>query len=73
VPQDVDILVTHSPPFGILDTSAKGRHGGSKALREVTLSRKPKFHIFGHIHEGRGMEIINGIKFLNVSKQPTKL
>jgi Icc-related predicted phosphoesterase len=50
----VDILVTHCPPYKILDKADSGKHGGSKALRNKVLEIKPKFHLFGHIHEGSG-------------------
>lgn len=73
VPKEVDILITHCPPFDILDKSAKGKNGGSKALRAVSLDRKPKYHIFGHIHEAMGMSKIGDTMYLNVAKQPIKI
>jgi Icc-related predicted phosphoesterase len=33
IPKDTDILITHCPPYGILDKSAKDKHGGSKSLK----------------------------------------
>lgn len=52
-PDQVDILITHSPPYGILDTIAPDFkiHGGSKSILEYVEKVKPRFHIFGHIHE----------------------
>lgn len=35
IPKDVDILVTHCPPYGILDKSNNGKFGGSNALKTV--------------------------------------
>lgn len=64
IPDDIDILVTHSPPFGILDEvhrySSKRRcaehaHVGSISLEHELKRIKPKLHVFGHIHEGYGM------------------
>lgn len=50
----VDILITHGPPFGILD-EVKGKGGvGCKELLELTHRLRPKYHLFGHIHEGFG-------------------
>lgn len=46
----MDLLLTHGPPFGILDTNRKGEHSGSKALLNLVERVKPKVHIFGHIH-----------------------
>ena len=69
IPDDVDILITHSPPYGILDSIPEKKGLGSKALLEKVLQIKPKYHIFGHIHHGYGeyLDKENGIAFLNVS------
>ena len=32
LPENIDILITHEPPFGILDESHQEKHAGSKAL-----------------------------------------
>lgn len=50
IPKQVDILITHMPPFGILDENTKKIKVGSKILRDIVIDRKPKVHIFGHIH-----------------------
>lgn len=55
IPYGVDLLITHSPPKGILDLNANKEHAGSAYLREIVLQRKPKYHVFGHIHESAGM------------------
>lgn len=50
----VDVLLTHPPPFGVLDY--EGRHVGSYDLFEqVTTRIHPKLHLFGHVHESRGV------------------
>lgn len=69
----MDVLITHCPPFGILDKSNKDKNGGSKALRAISLDRKPKYHIFGHIHEANGMQKIGDTMYLNVAKSPIRL
>ena len=48
----VDVLVSHSPPWGIGDTSRTGKHCGSRGLREVVLGapQPPKLWAFGHVH-----------------------
>lgn len=65
----VDIVATHQPPYGIGDFAHYGQqHTGCKYLREILLNRvKPKYHFFGHIHEGHGSKEIGGVKFYNVS------
>ncbi len=50
------ILVTHAPPFGILDAAGPSEHVGSRAVRKVIDDFKPKLALFGHIHEARGVE-----------------
>lgn len=48
------ILITHSPPHGVLDTSSAGRHFGSQAVREAILAKQPRLCVCGHIHESSG-------------------
>lgn len=51
VPDNTDILVTHGPPRGHLDLNLGSVH----LLRELWRVR-PLLHVFGHIHEGAGVE-----------------
>ncbi len=67
IPHGLDILITHGPPFGILDRTSEGMNAGCPKLLETVQIKKPKFHIFGHIHEGYGMREINGTTFVNAS------
>jgi Icc-related predicted phosphoesterase len=66
IPSKIDILITHGPPFGILDTM-DGKHLGCPLLLEKVKKVKPKYHIFGHIHEGYGTYEEDGIKFINAA------
>jgi len=56
IPKDTDILITHSPPFGIFDKTYNKSRAGSKTLTNVIHTRLTslKLHCFGHIHEGYG-------------------
>ncbi len=54
IPVDLDLLITHGPPLGILDTTARGEPVGDWDLREEIRIKRPKSHVFGHIHEGYG-------------------
>lgn len=58
IPKDVDILVTHGPPYGILDEPHDGRgyRCGDRTLMSRVLKRNPLVHAFGHIHEGHGVQ-----------------
>ncbi|KAI1498721.1 calcineurin-like phosphoesterase [Biscogniauxia marginata] len=51
IPIDTDILITHTPPRHHLDLSL----GCPTLLREV-WRKKPKVHVFGHVHWGRGTQ-----------------
>lgn len=64
MPQEIDVLITHGPPRGILDPGHKEPHVGSRALLGAITdkSRKIKHHVFGHLHAAGGkMHIGPGI------------
>lgn len=66
IPTDTDILVTHAPPFSILDSIGNGEQVGCEMLnRAVTEVVKPKLHVFGHIHESYGMVEKAGTTYIN--------
>ena len=54
------VLVSHSPPFGILDISSRGQHLGSKAVRKIIEERSLPLVICGHIHESGGKKAMLG-------------
>ena len=62
IPRDVDILISHMPPFMVGDKLQGGRHVGSRSLYGWLLyAGRPHLHVFGHIHEGYGEhEVFNG-------------
>lgn len=63
IPDDIDILVTHWPPYGILDKDL-----GSPDILNFVLKAKPKWHLFGHIHETEGQQFQLGNTILqNIS------
>lgn len=63
IPDDTNVLITHGPPYGILDLvedsfENKGRdlHQGCEDLaRRVKQLPKLKAHIFGHLHMSSGV------------------
>lgn len=81
IPSGLDVLITHSPPLGILDSSVQ--YGGvlrekpiaigSVALRErlrgMLPDERPRLHIFGHEHDARGVfwDEELGILFVNAA------
>lgn len=53
IPTDTDILITHGPPIGHGDLCmTRERAGCVDLLHEIQTRIKPKYHVFGHIHEG---------------------
>jgi hypothetical protein len=55
-PSDVDILVTHCPPYGILDMHRGGHRMGSLELWQTVQRVLPTVHVFGHCHDNGGAE-----------------
>ncbi|GLB02013.1 hypothetical protein AtubIFM57258_000426 [Aspergillus tubingensis] len=56
IEKDVDIVITHGPPRGIMDYTDNGRAGCPDLFKAVARAR-PRMHCFGHIHEGWGAMI----------------
>jgi uncharacterized protein len=48
------VLVSHSPPKGVLDRSSTGRNLGSTAVEESIRQKRPVLVVCGHIHESGG-------------------
>jgi Icc-related predicted phosphoesterase len=68
IPEDTDILVTHGPAFGYLDT-IMGQYDnlGCELLTNRIKTIKPKIHVCGHIHSGRGYVFDGDTHFINAS------
>jgi Icc-related predicted phosphoesterase len=65
IPDDIDVLITHMPPFGIFDRTKRNEHVGSLSLRmNNLLCENLKLHVFGHIHECGGNILHEGNKKL---------
>lgn len=69
VPAGLDVLVTHGPPFGVLDLTNRDERAGSRTLLERVREVRPRVHVFGHIHEAAGRLDLDGTTFLNASTQ----
>lgn len=64
IPGDTDVLVTHSPVYGILDFDDNINYGDEQLLAKV-IEIRPRLHIFGHIHAQHGIQHQHGITFSN--------
>jgi len=71
IPSGTDIVVTHGPPYGILDLvdgeKVWQQHVGCQNLMDTILKIKPKLHVFGHIHEGYGTQHFMDTTYVNAS------
>ena len=67
IPPELDVLVTHGPPARILDRTHDGRHVGCEDLRRAVEEKRPRLHVFGHIHEAYGIERAAATTFVNAS------
>lgn len=70
---DVDVIVHHQPPYGVLDKVGgnapkdwKGKHAGSKVILDFIRKHQPKFSFCGHIHEGAGMKRVGRTEVYNL-------
>ena len=68
IPDEVDILITHGPPYKILDTVLEGTNEGCEDLLARVMKINPKAHIFGHIHYSYGFQKVKDTGFYNVSQ-----
>jgi hypothetical protein len=57
VPEDADILVTHTPPKYHRDLALPDGMGCEHLMAEVERV-KPTLHVFGHVHWGAGQEVV---------------
>jgi Icc-related predicted phosphoesterase len=69
IPQNIDVLISHGPPYGILDTAPiSGLHQGCHELLEAVMDIRPKLHVFGHIHGAHGVFRTEHTTFVNASR-----
>ncbi len=68
IPRDTDVVITHSPPYGILDQPSPAReHLGCRALLNAVVRVQPTLHAFGHVHGAYGTTTFGDTFFANAS------
>lgn len=71
IDQDADIIISHTPPYGVGDEAPRGygsfEHVGCKYLKNYIERNNPKLVINGHIHEGYGEHLYKTTKVYNSS------
>lgn len=71
IPEGTDVLMSHQPPYGILDKAYESGYGdvwfGSETLLMRIAEISPKLCIFGHVHPMYGTMVQNGTTFVNAA------
>lgn len=67
IPAHTNILVTHGPPYKVLDQTPRGEHVGDYNLLGTLMDLAVDLHFFGHIHHSHGKEERDDITFYNVA------
>ncbi len=67
IPTTTDVLITHTPPMGILDSSRTGRSLGCGYLRNRLEEVQPRCHVFGHVHASYGQLKLGETHFINAT------
>jgi len=67
IPSGIDVLITHGPPFGVLDRTFTDDLVGCEELLMAVQRARPRLHVFGHIHEGAGVQALGRTLFVNAS------
>jgi Icc-related predicted phosphoesterase len=70
IPKDTNVLITHGPPYKILDMVPVGINpwvGDSLLNNKITELKELKAHIFGHIHCDYGQLVKDGVTYVNAS------
>jgi len=58
IPSDTEILLTHTPPYEVLDKTRRGKNAGCDVLAaRLEQLHACRLHVFGHIHEAHGASI----------------
>ena len=66
IPIDTNVLISHSPPYGILDVD-DNIHYGCPDLLKVVEQVNPCYHLFGHIHADHGIKKLQQTTFVNAA------
>ena len=50
------VIISHSPPHGVVDVDGSGRHLGSRAIYDTIVRVRPWLVVCGHIHASAGQQ-----------------
>lgn len=55
---EVDVIISHCPPYGARDLAISGARIGSPGLAEAIRRVRPKLVVCGHVHEDSGIKVL---------------
>ena len=64
---EIDVIVSHLPPYKTKDKTFFGMHIGDKKIRKIMEENKPLYVICGHVHEDAGYVKCDGTNVVNCS------
>lgn len=72
IPDDTNVLITHGPPFDILDQAPRGfgefdNVGCQDLLARIKQLKQLRLNCFGHIHHAHGLIEQDGVIFANAA------
>jgi len=68
IPESTDLVVSHGPPYGILDAAPEsGFHSGCRELFDAIMRVKPKLVACGHVHGAYGIFQTDDTTFVNAA------
>jgi len=67
VPESVDVLLTHTPPYGFGDRCGGNARVGCEMLRTAIYQRAVSVNVCGHIHAGHGCSSDGTTLYINAS------
>ena len=67
IPEGTDVLITHTPPAGILDQSSRGQSLGCQSLADAVEQICPRLHCFGHVHASGGSVKSGATTYVNAA------
>lgn len=65
IPSNIDVLITHTPPYGYRDQIYNGDRVGCRELTLALDRIRPALSVFGHIHENYGVATLNDTLCVN--------
>lgn len=74
IPHGIDVVLSHEPPYRLLDRTHNGANAGSEKVDALVRDARPRVHAFGHVHAQGGEHVVeDGVVYLNAATRPVLL